>query len=120
MTHGRFDKPPERMKRSPDGKSVEACGPLLWDGDQPNDRPASALTIKRVEIKQGSARAVSSPNVRLERAPEPPDWMVVDIPSDGSKTFEDGRAHAEAEVDVLLEDGQTTTEHWKETVELGL
>jgi hypothetical protein len=44
--------------------------------------------------------------------------MVDSLPADGSAKFEDGSAHAEAEVKVVLEDGRVTTEHWKETVEL--
>jgi hypothetical protein len=106
------------MKRSATGDSVEACGPLLWNGDQPHDRPASSLTIKSVEIKQGNARASTSPNLRLQRAPEPADWMVGDIPAEGSEKFGDGHAQAEAEVEVVLEDGRTDTEHWRERVEL--
>jgi hypothetical protein len=118
MSHGRFDKPPETMKRSADGESVEACGPLRWDGDDPNDRPAQRLTIQRVEIKQGRARAMRDPSQQFQRGEGGPDWMVPSIPSDGSAAFEDGRAHAEAEVEVVLEDGQVTTERWRETVEL--
>jgi hypothetical protein len=116
MPHGRFDKPPETMKRSADGHSVEACGPLLWDGDDANDRPAQRLTIQRVEIKQGRARAANDPNVQAARGEE--EWMVPSVPSDGSAAFEDGHAHAEADVEVVLEDGHVTTERWRETVEL--
>jgi hypothetical protein len=116
MTHGRFDKPPETMKISADGKSVEACGPLLWNGDEPHDRPAQSVTIQNVEIKQGRARAAKDPGKQFDRGED--DWMVDSVPSDGSGTFEDGRADAEAEVQVVLEDGGVTTERWKEQVQL--
>ena len=116
MTHGRFDKPPETMKISPDGESVEACGPLLWNGDEPHDRPAQSVTIQSVEIKQGSARAAKDPGAQFARGQE--DWMVDDVPSDGSAKFENGQAHAKAEVQVVLEDGQVANEHWNETVQL--
>jgi hypothetical protein len=116
MTHGRFDKPPETMKIGGNGESVEACGPLLWNGDEPNDRPAQSVTIQSVEVKQGRARAAKDPGAQFDRGQE--EWMVESVPADGSAKFEDGRAHAEAEVKVVLEDGRVTTEHWKETVEL--
>jgi NaMN:DMB phosphoribosyltransferase len=46
--------------------------------------------------------------------------MVPDIPVDGSGKFVNGRAQAEADVEVVLQDGQTTIEQWREQVELGL
>ena len=116
MPHGRFDKPPETMQISADGKSVEACGPLLWNGDEPNEHPAQSLTIQSVEIKQGRARAGKDPGAQFDRGAE--EWMVDSVPSDGSGTFENGRAQAEAQVQVVLEDGSVKAERWKETVEL--
>jgi hypothetical protein len=116
MPHGNFDKPPETMQISADGKSVEACGPLLWNGDEPHDRPAQSLTIQSVEIKQGRARATKDPGVQFEQGED--EWMVDSVPSDGSGTFEDGRAQAEAQVQVVLEDGSVTNEHWRENVQL--
>jgi hypothetical protein len=116
MPHGRFDKPPETMEISADGKSLEACGPLLWNGDEPQDHPAQSLKIQSVEIKQGRARAAKSPGVQFERGEQ--EWMVEGVPSDGSGTFEDGRARAEAQVQVVLEDGTVKNEHWREDVEL--
>jgi hypothetical protein len=61
MSHGRFDKPPETMKISSNGECVEACGPLLWNGDEPHDHAAQSLTINSIEIKQGRARAATNP-----------------------------------------------------------
>jgi hypothetical protein len=116
MPHGNFDKPPETMQISADGKSLEACGPLLWSGDEPHDRPAQSLTIQSVEIKQSRARAAKNPGVQFARDEE--EWMVASVPSDGSGTFEDGQAHAEAQVQVVLEDGSVINERWKENVEL--
>jgi hypothetical protein len=116
MTHGRFDKPPETMKISANGESVEACGPLLWNGDEPHDRPAESVTIQSVEIKQGRARAANDPGKQFDRGKD--EWMVDSVPSDGSGTFEDGQAHAKAEVQVVLDDGHVTNEHWNETVQL--
>lgn len=114
MPHGRFD---ETMEGSTNGQSVEACGPLLWDGARGN-QPAAALTIRHLEIRQGNARAASDPNLQLQRGPQ--EWMVQNIPSDGSGTFEEGDAHAKAEVEVVLQDGATKTENWNQTVELTL
>jgi hypothetical protein len=118
MPHGRFDKPPETMKIGANGESVEACGPLSWNGDDPNDRPASSLRIKSVEVKQGNTSASKAPNAEIQRGPD--EWMVDSIPANGSQTFQAGDAHAKAEVEVFLQNGDTTTEHWNETVKLSL
>jgi hypothetical protein len=114
MPHGRFD---HTMEGSVNGESVEACGPLLWDGVNGN-RPATGLTIKHVEIRQGNALAVGDPSLQLQRGPA--NWMVEDIPAEGPGKFEEGDAHAKAEVDVVLQDGSTKTETWNQTVELTL
>lgn len=116
MSHCRFDKPPETMKISFNGECVEACGPLLWNGDEPHDHAAQSLTINSIEIKQGRARAATNPGVQF--APAKEDWMAPDVPSDGCAKFEDGQTHAKAEVRAVLEDGQVMDEHWNETVEL--
>jgi hypothetical protein len=118
MAHGRFDEPPETMKIGNNGESVEACGPLRWNGDQHNDGGAAqSVTIQHVEIKQGSTRAEKDPNTQIQRGPD--DWMVPDIPVIGPGKFEDGRAQAEADVEVVLESGQTRSEPWRGQVELG-
>ena len=115
MTHGRFDKPPEKMKISASGDSVEACGPLLWDGDAPGDGgPALKVTVTHVSITQQSsgAHAQSHPDKASQRPTE--DWKVPEIPCQGSNRFEDGPAEAFAKADVELNDGQVKHERWPE------
>jgi hypothetical protein len=115
MTHGRFDKPPETMKISANGDSVEACGPLLWNGTAPSDGgPAQKVTVTHVNIRQHSsgAHAKSHPNNASQRPQE--DWMVTPIPCQGSNRFEDGPAEAFAEAEVELDDGQVRQERWPE------
>jgi len=106
MPHGNFDSP---MTISSSGDSVEACGPLIWDG-------ATTITIEHVEIKQGSADAEKNPNLQNQAPQE--EWMVQDVPCTGPGRFHDGSAKAEATVRVVLQNGTTTTEHWEEDVQL--
>lgn len=111
MPHGNFDKPPESMRRSTNGDFVEACGPLFWDGD---DRPAQAITVEHVEITQGDARAEKDVSTQATRGE--PEWMVQDVRCSGPGRFQDGPATAKAKVKVLLQSGDETREHWRETV----
>jgi hypothetical protein len=124
MTHGRFDTPPEKMKISASGDLVEACGPLLWDGNAPGDGgPAQKVTVTHVDIKQqgSGAHAKSYPNQASRRPME--DWMVPEIPCQGPKRFEEGLAKAFAEAEIELDDRQVRRERWPEEgtiqVELG-
>jgi hypothetical protein len=124
MTHGRFDTPPEEMKISGSGDSVEACGPLLWDGTAPGDGgQAQKVTVTHVDIKQqaSGAHANGHPNQASRRPTK--DWMVPEIPCQGPQRFEEGPAEAFAEAEVELDDGQVRHERWPEEgtiqVELG-
>jgi hypothetical protein len=113
MPHGNFDRPPETLRRSGSGESVEACGPLDWDGD---DQPAKTITIEHVHIQQGNVHAAENANSLIARGQS--EWMVDNVPAAGSGRFQDGSADAAAKVEVVLEDGQVIREHWRETVEL--
>jgi hypothetical protein len=113
MPHGNFDTPPDTLRRSGSGESVEACGPLDWDGD---DRPAETITIEHVQIKQGNVHAEEHANSLIARGQK--EWMVDKVPAKGSGRFQDGSADAEAKVEVVLEGGHVIREHWSETVEL--